>query len=210
MGDMRLTLGLSGWTTNDWTGASALTQLMPPVEVNEVKLTAIAAAFRSNAVQTFEQIVSSVALPQPEVAAGLNRLALFGQVIRDLPQGVFRWRQVMPAPLTDAQIGRDDIETTEGRILLSRARFEVSRDEDSPNGARLIHCVIHDRLMSNREVEMVLDADGRIVRAQCKCSHHFTSGLRRGPCRHLQAVRNHLLSGAKVATLDAWYQSFWN
>ena len=210
MSDMQLTLGLSGWTTNDWTAASALTQLMPPVEVNEVKLTAIAATFNADPIRTFEQIASAVSLPKPEIAAGLNRLALFGQVIHDLPRGVYRWRQVMPAPLTESQIGSEDLETVEGRGLLNRGKFEVTRDEMSPTGTRLIHCSIRDRLSSNRDVEMVLDADGRIVRAQCKCSHHFQSGLRRGPCRHLQAVRNHLLAGSKATTLDAWYQSFWN
>src|SRR5439155_8387865 len=30
MGEMRLTLGLSGWTTNDWTRASAIDLLAPP------------------------------------------------------------------------------------------------------------------------------------------------------------------------------------
>src|SRR6187397_3731534 len=30
MGEMRLTLGLSGWTTNDWTRSAALDLLAPP------------------------------------------------------------------------------------------------------------------------------------------------------------------------------------
>jgi hypothetical protein len=38
LGEMRLTLGLSGWTANDWTGASALDQLTPPAEVGEAVL----------------------------------------------------------------------------------------------------------------------------------------------------------------------------
>jgi hypothetical protein len=149
-------------------------------------------------------------LPAPEIAAGLNRLALFGQVIHDLSLGVYRWRQVMPAPLTESQIGSDDTETTEGRLLLGRAKFEITRDERSPTGTRLIQCSIHDRQSPDRNVEMVVDADGRIVRGQCKCSHHFQAGLRRGACRHLQAVRNHLFVGPGDATLDAWYKSFWN
>ena len=32
MGEMRLTLGLSGWTTNDWTRGSALDLLAPPAK----------------------------------------------------------------------------------------------------------------------------------------------------------------------------------
>ena len=32
MGPLRLILGLSGWTANDWTGAAALDQLAPPAD----------------------------------------------------------------------------------------------------------------------------------------------------------------------------------
>ncbi|TWU58705.1 hypothetical protein Poly51_14850 [Rubripirellula tenax] len=210
MGDMRLTLGLSGWTTNDWTAASALTQLMPPTEINEVMLTAVAAAFKSDPVRTFDQLTSSIDLPPAKVAASLNRLALLGQVIHDLPHSVYRWRQVMPVPLTAEQVGGDDKETVEARVLIGRAKFDITRDEVSRTGMRLIEASINDRFDGNRKVEMVIDGDGRITRGQCKCSHHFTGGLRRGPCRHLQAVRNHINAMTKTDTLDSWYQSFWN
>jgi hypothetical protein len=43
MGEMRLTLGLSGWTANDWTGGSALDQLAPPAEPDKRILAGIAA-----------------------------------------------------------------------------------------------------------------------------------------------------------------------
>ncbi|MEQ1824964.1 MAG: hypothetical protein ABL921_03430 [Pirellula sp.] len=46
MRGMRLVLALSGWTVNNWTGASALQQLAPPGVINEPILVAIAAAFR--------------------------------------------------------------------------------------------------------------------------------------------------------------------
>src|SRR5262249_12509719 len=55
-GPMRLTLGLSGWTANDWTGGSALDQLVPPVEPSPAVLGDIAATFKTRPAQTFEQI----------------------------------------------------------------------------------------------------------------------------------------------------------
>ena len=39
MGPMRLILGLSGWTANDWTGAAALDQLAPPAEPDAATMT---------------------------------------------------------------------------------------------------------------------------------------------------------------------------
>ncbi len=49
MGEMRLLLGLSGWTANDWTGGTALDQLAPPVEPSDVLLGDIAATFQAAA-----------------------------------------------------------------------------------------------------------------------------------------------------------------
>ena len=51
--------------------------------------------------------------------------------------------------------------------------------------------------------------DGRMIRGKCNCSHHFKGGLRRGPCRHLQALRNSVLAGAKQPTLEKWFDQLW-
>ncbi len=210
MGEMRMTLGLSGWTTNDWTSASALAQLAPPTQVNEVILTEIAAVFRADPKRSFEQVVSQVRCSPPQVAAGLNRLALLGQVIHDLPNAVYRWRQVMPVPLSESQIGIDDAESREAAALASRATFKISRDEISPSGMRIVVGKIVEKRLLEQSVELVLDGDGRIARGKCNCSHHFKNGLRKGPCRHLQTLRNHLLHSASSSSLDQWYNSFWN
>ncbi|MDB5388163.1 MAG: hypothetical protein JWM11_3809 [Planctomycetaceae bacterium] len=204
MGEMQLTLGLSGWTTNDWTSASALDQLAPPGTVDEATLTQIASVFRSDTSQSFEQLREHTNLAPPNLLAGLNRLALLGQVIHDLPAGVYRWRQVMPTPLTNEQIGPENVETVEGRELLRRNRVKVTRDEQTPSGLRLLA-----GQAENRPVELLLNGDGHMVRGKCTCSHHFTGGLRRGPCRHLQALRNKVLAGNKSATLGVWFDSLW-
>lgn len=205
MGEMRLVLGLSGWTTNDWTGANALDQLAPPVSVNEMMLEEVAGAFRAAPAQSFAQLCQQVPLSPPTIAASLNRLALLGQVIHDLPAEQYRWRQVMPLPLTDAQIGEENIETTEARRLVEGHKVADLRDEMTPSGLRLLtgHAPGHS-------VELLIDADGRIVRGKCSCSHHFKNGLRKGPCRHLQALRNSVLKTEKLTTLDQWFSSFWS
>src|SRR5262249_58652079 len=49
MGEMKLTLGLSGWTANDWTsGGSAIDQLAPPAEPSAEIMRGVADAFRQN------------------------------------------------------------------------------------------------------------------------------------------------------------------
>lgn len=204
MGDMRLILGLSGWTANDWTAASALDQIAPPAEINESMLLQIASAFQQSPMQPFESIVTASQLPRPAVAAGLNRLALLGQVIHDLPAGQYRWRQVMPTPLTSQQVGQENIETTEAKRLLSRNQVTVIRNEVTATGLTLL-----EGRLPGHSVELLIDGDGRMVRGKCKCSHHFRNALRKGPCRHLQALRNKALQSDRPSTLDRWFTNFW-
>ncbi len=110
MGEMRLMLGLSGWTANDWTGAGALDQLAPPVEPNSDLLGEVAAVFKDGPALTFGQIQQRTSAAPAHVAAGLNRLALMGQLIHDLPAGAYRWRQILPVPVAIGQLGPDNPE----------------------------------------------------------------------------------------------------
>ncbi len=210
MGPMRMVLGLSGWTTNDWTAASALQQLAPPVKLDEATLAIVAESFRGDTSRTLAQIQETTKLNAPHVAASLHRLALLGQVIHDLPGGVYRWRQVMPVPLTSDQVGTEDVETVQALALIRDSKFEIRRDENSASGLRIVSAAIKERSASDRAVELILDGDGRITRGKCGCSHHFTNGLRKGPCRHLQALRNHLLQRRRPDSLDRWFECFQN
>ena len=56
MGPIRLLLGLSGWTANDWTGSSALDQLAPPAEPDPAMMKSIAAAFHAEPALSFDRL----------------------------------------------------------------------------------------------------------------------------------------------------------
>ncbi len=56
MGEMRLLLGLSGWTVNDWTGGSALDQIAPPLDPSTDLLGDVAATFQDSPTRTFEEV----------------------------------------------------------------------------------------------------------------------------------------------------------
>jgi hypothetical protein len=204
LGDMRLVLGLSGWTANDWTGSAALDQIAPPGDPSDTLVGDIAAAFRERPALTFEQIRQRTGAAAPFVAAGLNRLALLGQLIHDLPAGLYRWRQVMPVALSLEQIGPDSPETVAARGLVAKRKVHLERDERTPTGLRLLAGKAPDR-----PVELLLDADGRMIRGKCTCSHHFKGGLRMGPCRHLQALRRKALADTPRPNLQKWFEWLW-
>ncbi len=139
------------------------------------------------------------------MAAGLNRLALLGQLIHDLPAGVYRWRQIMPVEISIDQLGPENPETVAARHIVARANVRIKSDDRREDGLRILVGEI-DR----KPIELLLDADGRMLRGKCTCSHHYTGGLRRGPCRHLQALRTAALGGVTQSTLQRWFESLWN
>ncbi len=206
LGEMRLLLGLSGWTANDWTGGSALDQIAPPAEPSADLLGDIAATFQDNPTRTFEEVRQRTGGAPAFVAAGLNRLALMGQLIHDLAGGVYRWRQVMPVALSLAEVTPDSPETVEGRRLFAERQVHLTGDERTPSGLRKV-----TGMVPTRPAEALLDGDGRILRGKCTCSHHHQFGLRRGPCRHLQALRRAALTGQEpITTVESWFRRLWN
>ena len=203
MGEMRLLLGLSGWTANDWTGPTALDQIAPPADPSDSLLSDIVATFRAHPALTFNQIRERTGAAPAFVAAGLCKLAGLGQVTHDLHAGLYRWRQVMPMAVSIEQLGPESPETQAARELVARRTVKIKRDDKRADGMRIL-----EGDSGGRPASLLLDADGRMLRGRCTCSHHFTGGLRRGPCRHLQALRLAALGGQKASSIESWFQSF--
>ncbi len=177
MGEMRLTLGLSGWTVNDWTRAAALDLMAPQADLREDTLRAMAQALEARQSMRVDEFGG-----RPDVVrAALYRLARLGQCIQDLPAGVVRWRRVMPPEVAVEKVVPENEEATASRSLTAK----VERDEKLAGGLRVVAAKF-----GNQVTEALLDPDGIFRRAKCACSHFYKGGLRKGPCRHLLALRS--------------------
>lgn len=185
LGAMRLTLGLSGWTTNDWTRGSALDGLLPPHDPAESLVSGAAEFVRSRQSAKLSDVAAKFLVSPGEAAAALNRLARRGQVIFDLAAGTYRWRQVLPRAIGEADVGPENEEVAAARTIDPRRAIKVTaRDAGDGNATKYAADV------AGHPVELLLDADGNLRRGRCNCSHHFRFGLRQGPCRHLLALRS--------------------
>lgn len=184
MGEMRLTLGLSGWTANDWTRRSSLDLLAPPVPASEAQIAQVAAYLQKTRAATFHEIDTSVVHSPAITATALNHLAHTGQVIHDLAVGRFRWRQIMPRALGETELGPENEEVTASREILIRKRAVIESKVAAPGGG-----VIFTGTVETKPVELLIDPDGRIKKGRCLCGHFQKAGLRMGPCRHLLALR---------------------
>lgn len=183
LGEMTLTLGLSGWTTNDWTRGSALDLLAPPATVTDDLLSRVGQMLQSKRSMTIAQLERDLIGSKPAILAALRRLANAGQVIHDLPNQVYRFRQVMPMPLGDAQLGPENAELTAARHIMLTKSATIDGTTIVERGS------VTTGKVESTPVEIMIDLDGRIRRGKCLCGHYKQFGIRNGPCRHMIVLR---------------------
>lgn len=202
MGEMRLTLGLSGWTSNDWTRGSALDLLAPPAIPIPSAIEDAARLLSTERAARFDRIDKQIGYGASVTASVLNHLARSGQTIYDIGAGVYRWRQILPMALDDTLMESDDPELAASQVLAAKRRARILSREEAPRDQVLIKGEAE-----GTTAEVLMDRDGRIRRANCGCKHHRMYGIRRGPCRHILALRTvalHHEQGSLAGTGD-WY-----
>jgi hypothetical protein len=200
MGEMRLTVGLSGWTTNDWTRGSAIDLLAPPAAPSPDLVNDVAATLRDRRAAQLSELQSAVSGQANDVEAALRQLAQSGQAIHDLTTGFYRWRQIMPKALGEAEMGPEHPELAGARTIMSRDRADLQSREEAPRAGYVLTGKV-----DNDPVEILVDSEGRIRRGKCVCGYYRKYSLRNGPCRHMLALRWR----ASAKALEAMRASEW-
>jgi hypothetical protein len=200
MGAMRLTLGLSGWTTNDWTRGSAIDMLTPDTPISDTQVAAMSQSLNDARRASLADLARDVYMPAGTAAQSLNQLALRGQAIYDLHAGCYRWRQLLPMALSDRELGPPHPERANAARIIQQRQVRIESQDQGPRGGTILV-----GKAENQPVEAMIDGDGVIRKGSCKCSYFYKYGIRNGPCRHIQALRDVWRQGADGAASADWY-----
>jgi hypothetical protein len=182
-GEMRFTLGLSGWTTNDWTRSAALDLMAPLAVPEEREIQMVADLLQHQRSCTLKQLQPVIG-ESARLGACLTHLAGTGQIVHDLACDCYRWRQVVSRALGEAEKGPDHPELIASRQILRNQvvrKLEMS-DQGKPG-------ILLTAAVEGQDCEVLLTRDGQLRRAKCGCSWFRRGGLRQGPCRHILATR---------------------
>jgi hypothetical protein len=188
LGEMRLCLALSGWTANDWTSGANLELLSGTGATDARTMAALQAKLLEQQRATADDLAEAVGVRRENALASLHELAKHGQAVYDFSTDCYRYREVMPFALSEAVLGPEHPELSEGRRIAKGGGVKVIREEALAGGRRLY---VFKALDTSSEA--VVDSDGAFRSAKCTCSFFFKNRLRSGPCRHLVALK---LSGA--------------
>jgi hypothetical protein len=197
LGDLIFTLGLSGWTDNDWTGGKTKLDLLTlGSEVSAPELTLAYEKLRARRYATDVALAADTTLSIDKTRTALSLLCRAGRAMRDLAGGTFRHRDLLLEPfdakraITDAKnaaeesdpkakaataiFGADNVRIIARRPIASG--FKVSGSAKGADGKRVRPLI-------------ELDHAGQIVAATCSCAYATKHGITKGPCEHMLALR---------------------
>ncbi|HEX7315049.1 MAG TPA: hypothetical protein VF297_14070 [Pyrinomonadaceae bacterium] len=188
LGDMSFTLGLSGWTTNDWSRAGNFDLLAPRMEVDELTKRVVFDELRSDWRATPDELASRLHLDRATVLGALGAYTQAGRAIFDLNKRVYRARELSREPLPVERLRfASEREESASRFLSEQAVALVAA-EPNPEGQLSLRGAVKDKEKTFHP-SLRLDADGRMVHAECTCNWHQQHKLFKGPCEHILALR---------------------
>ncbi|QXP54620.1 SWIM zinc finger family protein [Cellulophaga sp. HaHa_2_95] len=182
--DMYFTLGLSGWTANDWSQATQLDLLAPRGKVPATTMQTIYLELRKDWLNTEKGIANKLNLDVQTVKQSLETFTQAGKVIYDLKNEVYRVRELK----------REGID-------LEELRFSSSTDKEAyqlmENGEvrNLKSEVQNDKIevtavVSNSfKTTVVINKDLQITDGKCNCNYYYMNKMTKGPCEHILATR---------------------
>ncbi|MFV0294789.1 MAG: SWIM zinc finger domain-containing protein [Hyphomicrobiaceae bacterium] len=189
LGPMKFTLGLSGWTANDWSRAGQFDLLAPRRRTSAAVRERVYEALARRWLGSVDEIARDVQLESADTASALTMLAQNGRVMFDVDKQVWRYRPLTGEPLPFDQLRFQSDEERKADELINAGLVEI-RHRDARRASGIVK-------EDGRQfaVSTTVDNDERLVGATCQCNFFKQNRLRRGPCQHILALRRRAASG---------------
>lgn len=188
LGDMSFTLGLSGWTANDWSKAGNFDLMAPRGDVDIFTQERIFNALKENWFETTSSLASRLHMDTSTIASALTAYTQAGRVIYDLTLGVYRVRELTQTPL-DVNLLRFASEQEKQANELIDANKVHTKSIIKEENLHVTGMVKEEN--QNFRTSVVIDKDSRIIEAHCECDFFKSNKLQKGPCEHILATRMH-------------------
>ncbi len=188
LGTMSFTLGLSGWTANDWATAGNFDLMAPRAEVDSHTAVQVFDALKENWRESPDSLAQRLNLDRATVLGALGTWTQAGRAIYDLDQGVYRVRELSREPLPLDKLRFANPREEAATAFVTRGKVKLREQRLDADGNLHLGGTVRDA-GARRQVKVMIDDDERIRSAQCNCSFYFKNKLYKGPCEHILALR---------------------
>jgi len=188
LGDMTFTLGLSGWTKNDWSQSGNFDLMAPRANVDALTQQKVFAELQTVYLASPDELARRLSLDRSLVLGALSAYTQAGRVMFDVPKQVYRLRELSREPLPMDKLRFANEREEKARAFVDRKTVQITQaSEPYPNHLRLQGTILANKHRTT--TELTLDADERMAGAMCDCNFFRQNKLHKGPCEHILALR---------------------
>ncbi|QDU82305.1 hypothetical protein Pla110_40600 [Polystyrenella longa] len=188
IGDMAFTLGLSGWTANDWSRAGQFDLLASRADVDQFTREKVFNTLKETWYETPDRLATQLGLDRSVVLGALAAYTQAGRAIWDGTKGVYRLRELTREPLPMKHL-RFANEREENAVrFLDEQSVQVTVAAVDANGNHQLTGTVQEQSQLY-EPTLSLNRDEQISDAECTCNWYQQNKLRKGPCEHILALR---------------------
>ena len=189
LGDMNFTLGLSGWTANDWSSAGNFDLMAPRATVSDEIKQKVFDGLKKTWLAEASQLAADLNLSTAEVTGALGIYTQAGRVMYDIDKNLYRVRELSREPLPMDQLRFASQNEEMAAELLQTQKPDIKHLVLPGIGYQLNTSFKIGRRTYNPE--LIIDNDEKIKTGHCDCSHFIENKLYKGPCEHMLAMRLH-------------------
>ena len=201
----RFELGLSGWTTNDWSAAARFDALAASSHVGDELLASAARELENALILTPLQLAEVTNATRAQAASALQKLCSEGRAMWDAAIGAYRWRQLLPfaapqSPL-DGKAKSAARWVESGKVVVAKVDDKEIENDDFLKRYNAPDVQFWAAQVNSEGGKFnplwSSDADGRVKFWQCTCGEFRRDKGRSGPCAHLLAGLGQVEAEAK-------------
>ena len=196
LGDMSFTLGLSGWTANDWSTAGNFDLMAPRAEVDDITKRRVFDGLKERWYDTAEGLSKRLDIDRRLVLGALSAYTQAGRVMFDLDRRVFRVRELSREPLPMSKLRFANEREAAATRLTGAGSAKVTGADRRADGTVVLRGRVRDG-HRHYAPELTVDRDERLTRAVCTCNFYTQNKLHKGPCEHILALRMEHARGLK-------------
>lgn len=187
LGDMKFTLGLSGWTANDWSKAGNFDLMAPRGEVDSQTAEQVISALHKHWQASAETLAKELQLDLSIVKSALSLYAQHGRVLFDTENKVYRLRELSREALPMEKLRFSNPREEKANQLIAAGLVKITKQDKQQKELR-----IQGEVKDNRKTyfpDISIDNDQRLFRAKCDCDFYQHNQMYKGPCEHMLALR---------------------
>lgn len=185
--DLNFTLGLSGWSANDWSKLGNFDLMAPRAETDSMTKQKVYTALKENWFETEDSLAARLDLDKASVLGALSSFVQAGRAIYDLDKKVYRVRELSQESLPVEMLRFSNEREKEATRLVNENGVTIKERK-----AVKEVLTISGRVKQKRRrylPNITIDSDQRLVQGSCSCNFFKQNRLYKGPCEHMLALR---------------------